>query len=377
MPHICHLTILNPALHTRIFYKLALSQKEMGYQVTIIGQDEHPGPYDHKGIHIIPRRPFHRLSLRRLFSGFSMIKIARRTRADIFTIHTPELLLTAWVLRRQTGAKIIYDLHEDYATNIRDGKHYPKWLRVALARMVRRLEKKMIRHISAVTMAEDIYQGILEEPETKRFFLRNKFTEKAIPPNQDFIFPAKPYMLYTGTIAREWGIFRAIALWEQIFATEPIRLVIAGYTPVAALIQQVRQRIKATGREDWVEIIGGEAYVPYGKIVRLIEHCEFGAALYEMTPGVQGKIPTKFYEYMSFGKPLIFTSDEIWNQMNERVALGISWQEGNEILSIPEKIRAYHQRPRPTREDYHWSGEEDELKKMLEMITNQFRSGSS
>ena len=28
--HICHVTILNPAQHTRIFYKLAVSQANLG-----------------------------------------------------------------------------------------------------------------------------------------------------------------------------------------------------------------------------------------------------------------------------------------------------------------------------------------------------------
>ena len=377
MAHICHLTVLNPARHTRIFYKLALSQKALGYQVTIIGQDDRKEPYKIDGIQIIPRKPFHRLSLPRLLSVFSMLIPALKSRADIFTIHTPELLFTAWYLRRVKGANIIYDLHEDYAVNIRHARHYPPWMRALLAKFVRWIEKQMVRHFSAISMAEEVYQGILDEPESKRFFLRNKFTEKAIPQYQEFQLPQGPYMLYTGTIAAEWGIFRTIDLWENLCKIQPIRLVIAGYTPIRKHMEEVRQQIKKTGSENEVKIIGGVNYVPYSQISKLIANCEFGTALYDLTPGVKGKIPTKFYEYMAFGKPLIFTPDMIWEQMNTQMALGIPYQEGDDISTLPEKIQTYHLRPRPTKEDYHWSGEEDELKIMLEMITNQSRSDSA
>ncbi|MEL6843914.1 MAG: hypothetical protein AAFP02_11955, partial [Bacteroidota bacterium] len=58
--HLCHLSLLNPLRHPRIYYKHALSACLAGYQVSVIAQGREEAHYDEAGIHLIPLAPFDR-----------------------------------------------------------------------------------------------------------------------------------------------------------------------------------------------------------------------------------------------------------------------------------------------------------------------------
>src|SRR5687768_1730874 len=106
--HICHLSLLNPAIHSRIFFKMALSQVQAGYRVSIIAQDPARAPYMREGVEIVPLGVFGRLSWRRLWSLGRMRRLAQGLAADVYQIHTVELLGLARKLKqRLPKAKVI------------------------------------------------------------------------------------------------------------------------------------------------------------------------------------------------------------------------------------------------------------------------------
>ena len=160
MSSICHLTILNPAVHTRIFYKLALSQIKLGYEVSICGQDPQSVPYIKKQVQIYPMPKLSRLGIKRLIIPLKLFLQAYRIRANIYTIHTPELLWVGWGLKKLMGCKVIYDVHEDYEKNIRYAGYYSSWLRNALRGLLRLNQKLFVPTYDAVSYAEVCYDNI-------------------------------------------------------------------------------------------------------------------------------------------------------------------------------------------------------------------------
>ncbi|MDX2250038.1 MAG: glycosyltransferase [Bacteroidia bacterium] len=378
MARICHLTLLNPATHTRIFAKIARSQHTLGFEVIVVGQDQKNTPYTREGIQVFPIKPFRRLSLQRILSQIRILRIGLKIHADIYTLHTPELILVALFLRWRLDAKIIYDVHEDYAANIRYGNHYPAFARKLLAGMVRFLEKRFIKYTAAISFAENCYEGILAEPGKKRFFLRNKFQfpEHRQPP--DLPLPVVPYMLYSGTIAEDWGIFETVSLWEKLNQIQPIHLVVAGFCQNSVLLRKLQKDIDKSGLKDRFQLIGGDKYVEHHQIMYLIQNCAFGAALYRTGVHIRGKIPTKFYEYMAFGKPLVFTDDPFWNELNRQLKLGLSYTDSIDIQSFWDNLKTQIANPEPHRkEDFLWSGEERELRRMLDFVIGTQKSIST
>jgi hypothetical protein len=365
---ICHLSLLNPALHPRIFYKHALSAVEMGHEVSIVAQSEASEPFVQEGVRIIPLQPFPRLSPQRLQARKEVLQKARAVRADVYIIHTPELLAVAKKLQRQLGAKIIYDVHEDYAHTLRFSTHYPAGIRGLMASWVRRKETQAVQWLSGVFYAERIYDNILGAAPAQKLVLENTFSPRALRQSPSVALPTKPYLLYTGTIAEAWGIWESLDLWEQWNQSEAMHLVVAGHCQLPNLLARIQSRIQQSDIQDRFILIGGADYVPYADIVYLIQNCYAGLGLYHPLPYLIGKIPTKFFEFLAARKPLIFTGERHWQQFNEKNALGIPYSPIPDTL-LPLLHAWYQNPPVHPPENYQWEKrEEPKLKAFLESL---------
>ncbi|RMG73963.1 MAG: hypothetical protein D6722_03005 [Bacteroidetes bacterium] len=362
---ICHLTVLNPARHPRIFYKQACAQASMGYQVAVVGQDDSSRvPYKLEGVTIYPLPYFERLSFLRWTMSLRLLYRALRLRARAYVLHSPELLPLGLVLRVLTGARLIYDMHEDYPLTLAHAPHYPEWLRPRLSKWVRKLELFSLKYLGAVSYAEAIYLDILEAGE-KAFLVRNKYHRVA--PTTHFAAPDRPYLLYTGTIDPVWGIWDSLAFWNALPEDTDIDLIIAGYSAQPAIIAELRERIANSRQPGRIRLIGGATFVPYAQISTLIQGCTAGLGLYQLEPFIQGKIPTKFYEFLAAGRPLVYTPDENWDAFNAETRLGFSWSPDEPAWPVWEGIQAW-QAPPPHPEHYAWESEIPTLAHLTEQV---------
>lgn len=363
--------MLNPAIHTRIYYKLAQSQREFGHTVSIIGQSNTEGRFNTNGIEVISLGKFNRLSFKRFFAGFKILRLSLSEKADAFCIHTPELLWVGLFLKWTKGATLLYDMHEDYRLTILHAKHYPAWVRRPLASLVRGWERFCLRWIDGVSYAEVSYDNVLGAKKGTYIVLRNTFWEaggEKLGENRDAGGEARietrderlhtadlklPTMLYTGTIAADWGIWETIDWWEKFNQIKPIKLIMAGFSFDQQLIQQIRDRISTSEFADRFQLIGGNAYVPYEQIVQLIQTCSFGTAFYQVKPHIKGKIPTKFYEYMAFDKPLLFTKEDFWEDFDQKNKLGIAISGDESPVDVLQKLESWQSNHDPS--TYSWS----------------------
>jgi len=368
-PHICHLTVLNPAVHTRIFYKLARSQQALGWRVSIMGQDPAGQPYQQEGIEIVPLRPFHRLSLRRLLAPWRILWHCLWHRADAYVVHTPELLWVAWLLGLLQGSSWAYDVHEDYHLNMAHAPHYPAWLRRPAARLLRRYERWLAGRAAAVSYAEWCYDNILGVAAPKKFVLRNSFTPVAVQGQARLQPPPGPYLLYSGTLAPAWGIWEALALWEQLRRHRPLKMVVAGFSQHAALVKRMQQWVAERNLQADFFLFGGNSYLPYVEVLHLLRHAYASLALYQLTPFVKGKIPTKFYEALACQKPLIFTRDPFWEELNAKWKLGVAWTPRLGAERVLQQLDQWHAADwRAGEEVYSWKTDEQQLGKMMELL---------
>lgn len=360
MPHICHVSILNPLRHTRVYHKLARSQARMGYRVSVIAQGRGDMQTDDLGIRLLPRREFSRTSWRRWFSNLLMLRVTLRMKADAYVLHTPELLPLGFLLKRILRTKILYDVHEDYAANLRYGAHWSARYRGLLARMVRAFERLAVRYwVDGVCYAEACYDNQLRALPQQKLILENVFVAPQDSPQLPSL-PPQPYLLYSGTIAQANGIFDAIELWRRWQEVEPIHLVVAGHTQHPSLLTTIQTRISRTGFADRFTLIGGNTYVPYADMVALIEGCYAGLSLYQDLPQIRGKMPTKFFEYMACKKPLIFSPQPAWMIRNTSIPFGLPWRLGDDV---PPLVAATKQWRDPNLEPraYTWAAQESRL----------------
>lgn len=383
MKTICHITVLNPAEHARIYHRLAYTQHELGYQVHIIGQGVGESQAPEGGIFIHHMGIFGRLSFKRLLYSWQILPLLRSIKADQYWLHSPELLPLGRRLARKQGVQVLYDMHEDYPANILAATYYPALLRSPLARWVRRIEKRAIRWLAGVSYAELSYDNVLGLSPDKRMILRNTFAPHLaqfdLPPHT-----SAPYVLITGTLAEAWGVFESINVWEQLCQSRPIKLIVAGYQPHPRLLQALTRRLSHSPFSTWVELIGGDQYVPYERILSLIKHCYLGLGLYHPLPHLRDKIPTKFYEFMAMNKPLLITDSPTWTAFNRTHRLGLAikqevWQAeasaliGHQLYMEVEQWYAQHT-PHPAAY-YSWQQDAAVLTSFMKKLDHEGSQG--
>lgn len=371
--------MLNPAIHTRIFYKLALSQQKTGHSVVIIGQSSRQSPFQQEGIEVIPLGKFNRLSFKRFFAGFKILRLATKEKADAFCIHTPELLWLGLFLKWTKRTTLLYDMHEDYRVTIRNAEHYPAWLRRPLAACIRGWERFCLRWIDGVSYAELTYDNVLGVEDGKKVVLRNTFRGERREKRVETEHKGKSelesesdgdYMLYTGTLADDWGIWETIDWWEKLNEVKVIKLVMAGFSFDGRLIERIEERIQQSPFAERFELVGGRDYVPYEQIVQLIENCSFGTAFYKIKPHIIGKVPTKFYEYMAFDKPLLFTKESFWEDFNQKNQLGIAISGNEAPKHVLNQLENWNVKHDPS--TYSWSHDALRMQEWLaEIFSNK------
>jgi len=373
---LCHLTILNPLRHPRIYHKLARSQAQLGYSVSVWGQGSGRTQRDELGVRLRPTGEFGRMSLRRWLAPFWLARLARREQATAYVLHSPELLWAGWLLKRFTGARILYDVHEDYAANLQYGEHWPAGLRGWLARRFRAWERWAVsRWVDGVCYAEACYEDFLGVPAERRVVLENACV---VPAEAESPPPASPspFLLYSGTIAEAWGLWEALDLWEQWQAVEPMQLVIAGHTHQAPLLAELSRRIAASGYADRCTLMGGNTYVSHAQIMSLMQACRASLGLYRALPHIRGKFPTKFFEGMACGRPILFRPLPEWIERNQQTPFGLPWQPGQSVPALAAAVQNW-QAPALAPSAYAWSARVPKLEAWLGQTLGNSAGGFS
>lgn len=352
-PHMLHLTVQNPALHTRMFYKLALSQVAAGWRVSVAGQHTGNKPFEKEGVTIYPIRPFSRLAVQRLLLRGRLFQLVRDLRPDAVTVHAPELLPLAVRMHNAYGTRIWYDVHEDYQLDLHHAAHFPKWLRKPLGDAVRRMEQRVLKQVDVVSYAEESYFDVLRAGD-KATVLPNLFSPRSLASPSSIKIPTSPYFLFTGTLAKERGTFSAIEKWEELFPINGYPLVIAGQSSREVVVDEVRSRIQKSPFKESVQFIGGSDFVPYADIVALIHGCYAGLGLYEPQPHLLGKLPTKFYEHLALGRPLIYPAVGAWKEFGKKHELGVGLMPGMSGEAILSGLTDWSQEAKT---DFVWKDE--------------------
>ena len=83
-----------------------------------------------------------------------VLRLALRQRAELYTIHDPELLPAAVLLRLLTRRPVVYDVHEDVPAAIRSRLWLPRGLRRLTAWLYRFVERLSLPFIAGLSLAD-------------------------------------------------------------------------------------------------------------------------------------------------------------------------------------------------------------------------------
>jgi glycogen(starch) synthase len=323
-----------------------------------------------------------RLSLGRLAAQGRYWRLLRVLRPALVVVHAPELLpLTLLWQYLGRGRQFIYDIRENYALNIRSQGVYPAVVRQVLAATLRRVEALAARRAAAVVLAEASYADELPFlaalPASRVLLLENKYQPQPgeVLPRAARPRPARTEplrLLFSGTIAELNGVHEAVALARHLGPAWPggVRLTIIGFCQQPALLAELQQL--AAAEVAWLTLIGGATLVPHAQVVAEIGRSHLGLLPYRPHPSTERCRPTKLFEYLAHGLPVLVPPNPLWAELVRAHAAGLVVDFAEPAAAAAQVAAAwptavfYPEGP-PT-DEVLWAGEGKKLRHLLESL---------
>ena len=364
MVKICHITSAHNSDDVRIFHKECVSLAKAGYDTYLVaGGDSR----EDKGVHVVGvgAPPTSRLKRMFLFSRKVFLE-SLKVDAEIYQLHDPELLPYGLKLKK-LGKKVIFDSHERYVEQIKTKAYLPKSLQTIISYAYDKYESRVVRQLDAVIFPctlNDVhpFQGKCGRTETlDNYPILDEFYKYYDPS----ACKTPRSLCYIGSLTHNRGITSLVSAMEKVDGT----LFLAG-------------KFSPLDYEDFLSKLPGWSKVCYlgslsrDKVRALLLSTQLGASAI-LNVGQYNKydnLPTKAYEYMSLGLPVILTRAPYNESINHKYHFGICVNPENPeelasainyLFSHPQEARQMGLNGRQAvKQEFNWRTQE---KKLLEL----------
>ena len=360
MARCVHLTSVHPPRDTRI-QKECQTLAKAGYEVTLIvptGRNEVVGDIR---ISAVPK-PRHRAE-RMTLTAWRVYHKARGLDADLYHIHDPELLPWAQLLR-SSGASVIYDMHENVPGSVTIKQWLPSCTRSAISNFLKVIERPLVVRLDVI-FAEASYRNLYPRAKSTETILNMPMADRLVKIHgQKYTNPTLGYMGAVGPVRGSLVILEALRRLKQ--RGENVHWECLG--PLSTEHRsEMDSRVAAYGLEN-VSIRG---YALPDEGWPIIARCHIGMAVLKATPNSVESYPTKMFEYMALGMPVVVSDFPLYRQVVEgsrcglcvdpenpaAIAEAISW-----LLDRPAEAQAMGKRgQQAVLEQYNWDSQAHKL----------------
>jgi glycogen(starch) synthase len=327
-----------------------------------------------------------RASLGRLAAQWHYWRLLRSLRPHLVIVHAPELLpLTLLWRALGRGRQFAYDIRENYALNVSTQQVYQGWLKRGLAAGLRWVEGLGARRAAAVFLAEASYADELPflAPLVpgRVLVLENKYQPRldenlpqAAQPLPSATEPVR--LLFSGTISELNGVLEAIALAEALHHAWPggARLLIVGFCQQPALLSSLNKLIERLNAAcpSLITLLGGATPVPHACIVAEMKHAHIGLLPYRPHPSTWRCRPTKLFEYLAHGLPVLIPANPLWMSLVQAHNAGLVVDfalAAQAAQAVAAALPTAHFYPAGVPTDpVVWAGEGKKLRHLLETL---------
>ena len=358
---IAHLTSVHPSNDNRILYKECTTLQSAGFKVFLIAAGAESEVINGVTIVGYNKKSGGRIKRITQASFKDMLYHAKKTNAEVYHFHDPELIFVGLCLKF-LGKKVIYDIHENNSASILSKPYIKsKILKYLLSIAFNIFEQFSVKFFDAlVTARPDI---------SSRFKHKKILTLRNFPILPNFsrldcinIEKTKPAIIYVGGMSIIRGINELLDAFENL---DEYELWLLG--PVND--PHLESRIKSGSRN--VRYFG--VVEPF-EIFSYIQKADAGIINFLDAPNHVTSLATKPFEYMACGKPMIMSDFEYWRDTFGESSLYVDPSDIDKIrevivklLSNQELMSKMGKLNKHLAEDvYNWYEESQKLVKMYE-----------
>ncbi len=294
-------------------------------------------------------------------------RAARAVRADVYHIPDPALVPLGLMLRRR-GVRVVYDAHEDRPRQART-KYFARplvgrlsaWVWAYLEAVARRRFDAFIAATPAIGRRYPPDRTIV----VSNFPLLEEFSPERLARARPY--RERPHLLaYVGGIQVYLGLREIITALDLVPSRFDVRLLVMGdFSRAHPGFEEELQQLPGWAR---VEHPG---YCPRETVVRRLLEARAGVAFLHPRPEYPEAVPTKLFEYMAAGLPVLASDFAPWRELIGGLGYGLTADPLDvdaiaraivSVLEDPEGAEALGARGRAAVEaTYNWELEREKL----------------
>lgn len=336
LPKIALAAVLKPVDDPRMFEKFAQTLHDH-FEVHILGfasSNRTPPP---QNIHFHPIFDFTRTNTSRLHASKVFLQTIKRIKPDVLIVHAVELLPAAcWYAFRQ-AIPLCYDVRENYWRNIIYQNNYHSLLKLPLALSIRCVEWLSRLVVQHYFLAEKCYAHETSFSTGKQTVLENtyKAVAKLALASRQRPVVSKLKFVYTGTISTIYGAKEAFMLMERLNSNgTDLEFTMIGKIAQKHLGDWLDQQAK---KHSWFQWKGKYTPVPHSELIQALASSDLSLLPYQANKSTQNCIPTKMYECLALGIPMLVQHNTMWEDLCQQyqAALFIDYATEN-----PQELRS-------------------------------------
>ncbi|OZI08936.1 group 1 glycosyl transferase [Siphonobacter sp. BAB-5385] len=367
-PNVLHLSTLHRGDDSRMVLKMAVSTA-LRYPTTVLAT---PPLNSNTSITFLPIPYESSLLKRLLFVHPQVLWHSLRVRADIVHVHAPEALPIA-LLNQWLGSKVIFDAYENMAKQL-DGKQINNG---RLFRWFFRLFDRIARRKFYFIFAEDSYLESYTDVQKPSIVLHNFPDLSLFPSSAPSTTGGPPAFFYLGQISKARCLDVMIEASRLLRKEYPdFRWHIFGKPGFD--LRSFEEIEQLPGYEEVKENLIFHGHTPAPEAYRTGAGCLGGVALLRPIGDFPGSYPSKIFEYMALGLPVVTSNFPLYQSVVEENECGFCI-DPTDAEQLYESLKILIEQPavrtqmgergkRAVRQRYNWAYEQQRLLDFYERI---------
>lgn len=331
---VCHLTSVHGPYDTRIFLKecVSLSDYFDTYLIAPANKLNHS-----EKVTIIPLWKKSNRLFRFFITDVQLLFKALFLNARIYHFHDPELIPVGLILSF-FGKKVIYDIHEHVHLDLKEKNWLPfKNTTQKIYKIIEKYASKQMHFVLANASMQEYYQELYAQYTLLQNFVLSDKLIKCRTHKPDSL----DTILLVGHLSARRGLGQILdALYVLKLKGIKINLICVGKEDVA-LEELLREHPIYQNVKEQVVFKG---FMRLEEAYKEAKTCFAGMAILEDLANHRLNYPTKLFEYMSVGLPVIISNFPLYDAVIEQHKCGISVNP-NVVEEIADAIEYLYKNP--------------------------------